>query len=210
MQRLAPAIAFVLLSANIPASAGDGQSGAFGNWPSQEQMNRIRNWNPHVGQIQTPGAIQAPGEIQAPKAIEAVRTATAVRTTTNACETHVGVLADALFDFDKANLRADAEETLEAAIPQIKAITENGKRPARVEGHTDGKGSDAYNIRLSEARARSVRDWLVRRQVLPMSAEIIGYGKAIPVAPNEFEDGSDNPEGRQKNRRVDITVETCS
>ncbi len=203
MQRLAPAIVLVLLSANTPSRAGDGQSGAFGNWPSQEQMNRIRNWNPQVGQIQKPGVVQAPGEIQAPKAIEAVRT------TTNACETHIGVLADALFDFDKAHLRSDAEATLEAAIPEIKKVTEDGKHPARVEGHTDGKGSDAYNMRLSEARARSVRDWLARREVLPAAAEIVGYGKSMPVAPNTFEDGSDNPEGRQKNRRVEITVETC-
>ncbi len=209
MQRLAPMIAIVLLSAN--ASAGDGQF----NWPSQEQMNRIRNWNPHVGQIQTPGSIQAPGSIQTPGSIQAPgqiqspKATEAVRTTTNACETHIGVLADALFDFDKANLRPDAEETLEAAIPEIKKATLGGKHPARVEGHTDGKGGDAYNMRLSEARARSVRDWLARREVLPISAEIIGYGKSRPVAPNKLEDGSDNPEGRQKNRRVEIAIETC-
>ena len=199
MQRLAPAIALLLLSANTPSWAGDGQF----NWPSQQQLNSIRNWNPQVGQIQRPGVVQAPGAIQAPKAIEAVKT------TTNACETHIDVFADALFDFNKANLRSDAAVTLEAAIPQIKKVTEDGKHPARVEGHTDGKGGEAYNMRLSEARARSVRDWLALRQVLPATAEIIGYGKSMPIAPNEFEDGSDNPEGRQKNRRVEITVETC-
>ena len=103
------------------------------------------------------------------------------------------VLADALFDFDKADLRKDAEGTQEAAIPQIRQVTEEGKHPARVEGHTDGKGSEAYNLRLSKARARSVRDWLVSRQVLPSATEIEGFGKSMPVAPNEFDDGSDNP-----------------
>jgi outer membrane protein OmpA-like peptidoglycan-associated protein len=199
--RFAPAFILAFLSATSPALAGDGSF--VGNWPSPEQMNRIRNWNPHVGEIQRPGDIQAPKEIEAPNEIETVKA------TTSACETHLSVLADALFHFDKADLRKDAEGTLEAATPQIRQVTEEGKRPARVEGHTDGKGSEAYNLRLSKARARSVRDWLVSRQVLPSATEIEGFGKSMPVAPNEFDDGSDNPEGRQKNRRVEITVETC-
>ncbi len=196
--RIAPAFILAFLSANSTTWAGD-----VGNWPSDQQMDRIRNWNPHVGEIQTPGEIQKPREIQAPEGIEAVKA------TVTACETHIGVLADALFDFDKADLRSDAEAALEAAIPQIKQATEDGKHPARVEGHTDGKGSDAYNMRLSEARARSIRDWLARHKVLSPTADIVGFGKSMPVAANEFEDGRDNPEGRQKNRRVEITVETC-
>jgi outer membrane protein OmpA-like peptidoglycan-associated protein len=204
MKRFAPTIILAFLSISSPALAGDGQSGSFvGNWPSADQMNRIRNWNPHVGEIQRPGEIKAPVEIQAPKEIEAVKA------TTSACETHLAVLADALFDFDKAELREDAEVTLDAAITQIRQVTEGGKHPARVEGHTDGKGSDAYNLRLSKARAGSVRDWLVSHQALPSATEIEGFGKSMPVAPNKFDDGSDNPEGRQKNRRVEITVETC-
>jgi outer membrane protein OmpA-like peptidoglycan-associated protein len=172
-------------------------------------MEKLRNWNPQIGQIQKPGEIQRAGEIQKPGEIQAPKGVEAVKATATECETHIGVLADALFDFDKADLRADAEATLEAAIPQIRQATEGGKRPARVEGHTDGKGSEAYNMRLSEARARSVRDWLARRDVLPASAGIVGFGKSQPIAPNTLEDGSDNPEGRQKNRRVEIAVETC-
>jgi len=210
MLRFAPIIIVALFSANAPALAGDGQSGGFvGNWPSAERMDRIRNWNPHIGEIQTPGQIQRPGEIQRPAEILAPKDAEAVEATETECETHIGVLADALFDFDKADLRPDAEEALEAAVPEITQATEDGKHPARVEGHTDGKGSDPYNMRLSEARARSVRDWLAHRNILPASTEAVGFGKRAPVAPNTFEDGSDNPEGRQKNRRVEITVETC-
>lgn len=182
---------------------------ANAEWPSQQQMDRIRNWHPHVGDIQKPGETQTPGEIQKPGEIQAPKTIEVKKAPTNQCETHIGVLADALFDFDKADLRQDAEETLKAAIPQIEQVTEQGKHPARVDGHTDGKGGDEYNMRLSEARARTVRDWLARQQVLPATAEIVGYGKTMPVAPNTFDDGRDNPEGRQKNRRVEITVETC-
>src|SRR6516164_2971347 len=104
MLRFAPAIILAFLSTNPPALAGDGQSGSFvGNWPSQEQMNRIRNWNPHVGEIQRPGEIQAPGAIQAPKEIKAPKEVETVKATTSECETHLAVLADTLFDFDKAD-----------------------------------------------------------------------------------------------------------
>jgi hypothetical protein len=101
------------------------------------------------GPIQQPkGTWQQPGEIQIPKGIDAVRT-TATR-----CERRLSVVADALFDFDKSNLRPEAEETLAAAGPEIAKL---GGKPARIEGHTDAIGSDAYNMKLSEARAASVR-----------------------------------------------------
>src|ERR1700730_10255888 len=95
-----------------------------------------------AGEIQKPGEIQEPkgpwikpGEIQVPKGIEAVKV------TTTGCQNRLSVFADALFDFDKANLRPDAEATLKAALPEI---AKAAGRPAYVEGHTDGKGSDAY------------------------------------------------------------------
>ena len=114
--------------------------------------------------------------------------------------------ADVLFDFDKADLKPAAVDSLAKVAAVLKGMPGS---PATIDGHTDGKGSDAYNLRLSKARARSVRDWLVSHQVLPCGTEIVGFGKSMPVAPNVFDDGSDNPEGRQKNRRVEITVETC-
>jgi outer membrane protein OmpA-like peptidoglycan-associated protein len=154
------------------------------------------------GEIQQPkGNWQKPSEIQVPKGIEAVKVVT-----TSACENRLSVFADALFDFDKANLRPDAEETLRAALPEIAKAT--GK-PAWVEGHTDGKGSDAYNMKLAEARGRTVRDWLGANGAIPLSTPIKPFGKRVPVAPNTNPDGSDNPEGRQKNRRVEIVFETC-
>ena len=152
-------------------------------------------------EIQKPtGPWLKPGVIQVPHGIEAVKT------TDTGCENRLSVLADALFDFDKSNLRSDAEATLKAALPEIAKAT--GK-PARVEGHTDGKGGDAYNIKLSEARGRTVRDWLAANSAIPAATPIKGYGKRMPIAPNTTPDGRDDPEGRQKNRRVEIVFETC-
>ena len=105
----------------------------------------------------------------------------------------IELAADVLFEFDKATLLPKAEATLTKAAAFIR---ERGARTVRIEGHTDAKGDDAYNQRLSERRAASVRQWLSRQ----------GLGETQPVAPNTKPDGSDDPDGRQKNRRVEIVI----
>ncbi len=151
------------------------------------------------------GKWQEPGNLQIPKGINAVRTT--VKKTAKSCERRLSVVGDALFDFNKSDLRPDAEETLTAAVPEI---TKLGGRPNRIEGHTNSIGTDAYNQKLSEARARTVRDWLAKRNVIPASTPIRGFGKSMPVAPNTTADGKDDPEGRQRNRRVEVVFEGCA
>ena len=181
---------------------------AAATWPALAQTKSYEIPQPKgpwrvPGEIQQPkGPWQQPGAIQVPKGIEAVR-ATAV----SRCEQRLSVVADALFDFDRADLRADAEETLAAAAPEIAKL---GGKPSRIEGHTDGKGSDAYNLKLSEARATTVRTWLAGRGVVPAATPIKGFGKTKPVAPNTTADGKDDPQGRQKNRRVEVVFDTCT
>jgi photosystem I P700 chlorophyll a apoprotein A2 len=119
-------------------------------------------------------------------------------------EIKIDLSADVLFDFDKADLRPQAGPALEKVAAVMNTYP---KASALIEGHTDGKGSDQYNQRLSERRADSVRRWLAAAGVKTrMSAR--GWGKTKPVAPNAKPDGSDDPVGRQKNRRVEITVRT--
>jgi outer membrane protein OmpA-like peptidoglycan-associated protein len=77
-----------------------------------------------------------------------------------------------------------------------------------IEGHTDSKGSPDLNLELSKRRAEAVKDWLVKKKRIPKSIITTrGFGETKPVAPNTNPDGSDNPQGRQQNRRVEITVE---
>ena len=152
-------------------------------------------------EIQQPkGTWQKPGEIQVPKGIQAIRSQD------ETCSKRFLVGADALFEFDKATLTPDAEETLEALLP---LLVKAGKHPATIEGHTDAKGSDAYNQTLSEKRAQAVKDWLVGRGAIAASTPIQGWGKRRPVAPNAKPDGSDDPAGRQKNRRVEVVLDLC-
>jgi outer membrane protein OmpA-like peptidoglycan-associated protein len=79
--------------------------------------------------------------------------------------------------------------------------------PATIDGHTDGKGQADYNQKLSERRAKSVMEWLAKQGGVPASQMAArGFGMAKPIAPNTKKDGSDDPDGRQKNRRVEIRV----
>jgi outer membrane protein OmpA-like peptidoglycan-associated protein len=119
-------------------------------------------------------------------------------------EIKIDLAADVLFDFDKADLRPEAGAALEKVAAVLKSYP---RASVAIDGHTDGKGGDQYNQRLSDRRAESVRRWLVSAGVaVRMSAR--GWGKSRPVAANTKPDGSDDPAGRQKNRRVEITVKT--
>jgi outer membrane protein OmpA-like peptidoglycan-associated protein len=158
------------------------------------------NWQV-PGEIKQPtGPWQVPGEIQVPKGIRAIK-----REGTK-CESRISVLGDALFEFDKSTFTPDSEETLKALQSTIEALSGH---EFRIEGHTDSKGSDQYNEKLSQARAEAVRDWLLSRRLISARTPIEAHGEKHPVAPNENPDGSDNPAGRQKNRRVELVAKIC-
>ena len=111
---------------------------------------------------------------------------------------------DVLFDFDKSNIKPEARATL-AKVALI--IKKKARGKILIEGHTDSKGSEEYNQRLSERRAEAVKRWLVERHGLkPDRFMVRGWGETRPVAPNTNKDGSDNPAGRALNRRVVITI----
>jgi outer membrane protein OmpA-like peptidoglycan-associated protein len=137
-----------------------------------------------------------PPALQAPKAVEVIQ---------SKCEQRLRVGSELLFDFDRATLRPEAMP----AIDYIAKVIEAEMKPVAIEGHTDAKGTDAYNDRLSQQRALTVEVELRRRiRAMPVTSAH-GYGKSRPVAPNELPDGRDNPGGRQRNRRVDIVISTC-
>jgi len=154
------------------------------------------------GPFETPhGTWQTPGQIQVPRGIQAVSSHS------TACTQTITVAADALFEFDRYALSDQAQQTLSVFGPLIKKRAAG--HSAVVNGYTDAIGSDAYNQTLSEERATTVRDWLGAHGDLSASTPIKGYGKLDPVAPNTNPDGSDNPQGRQKNRRVEVAIATC-
>ena len=106
-------------------------------------------------------------------------------------------MSDVLFDFNKYTLRPAAREKL-AKISGI-ILSHPGLR-LEVDGYTDNIGTDAYNQKLSEERADSVRTYLVSEGITSETVVSKGFGKDDPVAPNT------TAAGRQKNRRVEMVV----
>jgi outer membrane protein OmpA-like peptidoglycan-associated protein len=106
-------------------------------------------------------------------------------------------IGDVLFAFDKADLNASAQTSMD----KIAAFLQNKpNRNLLVEGHTDNVGTEAYNQGLSEQRAASVKSALVTRGIASERIVTIGYSKNYPLASN------DNATGRQQNRRVEAII----
>ncbi len=108
------------------------------------------------------------------------------------------VLRGVNFDFDKSNIRSDARPILDEAVS---TLNEESAVSVSVEGHTDSRGTDAYNQRLSERRAKSVADYLSTHGISGSRLSTVGFGESRPVATN------DTDEGRAQNRRVELRVQ---
>jgi outer membrane protein OmpA-like peptidoglycan-associated protein len=107
------------------------------------------------------------------------------------------ILRGVNFDFDKSNIRADARPVLDDAIRTLK---EYGDVQVSVGGHTDSRGTEAYNQALSVRRANSVATYLERGGIPRNRLEVRGFGESQPVASNDTDDG------RAQNRRVELNV----
>lgn len=118
------------------------------------------------------------------------------------CGTVITLQDGVLFDFGKYDLRPEAKATL----AKLATVLNQAKVPAaQINGHTDSIGDDAFNQDLSEKRASAVATQL-KADGVTANLETHGYGKTQPVADNTNADGSDNPAGRQANRRVEIYI----
>jgi outer membrane protein OmpA-like peptidoglycan-associated protein len=111
-----------------------------------------------------------------------------------------------LFAFGKSQVDDDARARLREIAALLAEPMLSGRR-ITVEGHADGVGSRRYNQRLSEARARSVIAALEAGGVARARLRSRAFGKDRPLEPNRLPDGSDNPEGRARNRRVALVIE---
>lgn len=78
--------------------------------------------------------------------------------------------------------------------------------PITLAGHTDSAGLDTANLRAAQGRGDAVRDWLVEHGVDESRISVIAFGEQNPVAPNARADGTPDPAGRARNRRVEMTI----
>lgn len=118
-------------------------------------------------------------------------------------EVLIQLSSDVLFDFDKADIKTEAEPELKKVALIIK---EKAKDIVAINGHTDAKGLDDYNLALSVRRAKAIQLWLVEKGGAAADYKVKGYGETQPVASNTKPDGTDNPDGRALNRRVEIVI----
>jgi OOP family OmpA-OmpF porin len=105
--------------------------------------------------------------------------------------------ADAFFDFDKSDLKAEGKAKLDDLASKLGGIT---LEVVIAVGHTDSIGTDAYNQKLSVRRAESVKSYLISKGIDPKRVYTEGKGESQPVADNKTSDG------RARNRRVEIEV----
>jgi outer membrane protein OmpA-like peptidoglycan-associated protein len=113
------------------------------------------------------------------------------------------VLNNVFFEFDSDKIIKESLPDLEKLA---KLLNKKTKIIIEISGHTDSKGKDAYNMKLSQKRATSVRKYLMKNGVASSRVTAVGKGESKPIARNTNPDGSDNPEGRQLNRRIELKV----
>lgn len=113
------------------------------------------------------------------------------------------VMENVYYDFDKSSLKPESHAALDKLVTLLTAhpdiIIELG-------AHTDNIGNEIYNQHLSEARAQACVNYLISKGIDKNRLQAKGYGSTQPIAPNKHEDGSDDAEGRQKNRRTEFKV----
>lgn len=113
------------------------------------------------------------------------------------------ILKNIFFDYDKAALRNESKSELERLAEEMRKFS---TIKVEISGHTDNKGEDEYNMKLSQERAEAVRAYLIEKGISEKRLMAKGYGASKPVAENVKGDGTDNPEGRQLNRRTEFEV----
>ena len=208
----------LLVAATALASAAGAQS--IDNWRngtselvwkngSSELCWRDANWTPATAAKDCDGAIKpepapapAPAPVvvappaPAPVAVAAPAPAPAPAPQPPAA-TKVTYAADAFFDFNKSVVKPEGKAKLDDLVGKIKGVN---LEVIIAVGHTDSVGTDAYNQKLSVARAEAVKAYLVSKGVEKNRVYTEGKGEKQPVADNK------TAEGRAKNRRVEIEV----
>jgi outer membrane protein OmpA-like peptidoglycan-associated protein len=113
------------------------------------------------------------------------------------------ILHNVYFEFDDADLTAEATAELDRLVD---VINESDAPQIEISAHTDNRGTEEYNNRLSQMRAEIVMNYLIKKGIDKKRIMAKGYGESQPIAPNSNPDGTDNPEGRLKNRRIEFKI----
>ena len=199
-------VALLIATAALATAAGaqeihNWRSAAGDVWKNVDgQCWRDASWTPATAAAGCGGALAAPAApaAAAPAAAAAAAAAAAPKAAAPAAAAaKVTYAADAFFDFDKSVLKPEGKAKLDDLTGKVKGIN---LEVIIAVGHTDSTGADAYNQKLSVARAEAVKAYLVSKGIEKNRVYTEGKGEKQPVADNKTK------EGRAKNRRVEIEV----
>ncbi|MCS6819164.1 MAG: OmpA family protein [Chitinophagales bacterium] len=109
------------------------------------------------------------------------------------------------FQFDKSNVITFYAAKIDSVLA---LLNQNPGWLVEVQGHTDSKGTDEYNEKLSKRRAEEVKKYLITKGLAKERIIVKAFGEKQPAVPNELPDGTDDPEGRARNRRVEFKLIT--
>jgi outer membrane protein OmpA-like peptidoglycan-associated protein/tetratricopeptide (TPR) repeat protein len=113
------------------------------------------------------------------------------------------IISKVLYEYRSSSINEEAAKELNKLVTILKKNKDIG---VELSSHTDSKGSDSYNMQLSQQRADVAVEYVVSKGIAASKIIAKGYGETLPVAPNELSNGKDNPEGRAKNRRTVFKV----
>ena len=114
------------------------------------------------------------------------------------------VLENIYYEFNSAELTPKAKDVLDTTL--LVMLKEAPEFIIEIGAHTDSIGDSEYNMQLSQNRANSVINYLISKGISPDRLVAKGYGAEFPIAPNTNPDGTDNPEGRERNRRTEFRI----
>ncbi|MDX2217501.1 MAG: OmpA family protein [Burkholderiales bacterium] len=185
-------LAFAGVTPNVTDAAGNPVRDASGNCVQSSGINHPDCMPKKAAEPAKPAAPATPAAPSTPAA--PAKPADAPKAPASVKQA-ITIQAEALFDFDKSVLKPEGMKALDEAVPKLKGLE---LEVVIVTGHTDSIGSEAYNQKLSERRAATVRDYLRHRGISGGFITMLGKGETQPVASNKTE------EGRAKNRRVEV------
>lgn len=114
------------------------------------------------------------------------------------------VIKNIYYESSKWNLTDSSKAIIDQTL--FKILMDNPRIIVEISSHTDSVSSEKYNLKLSQKRAESVVKYLVSKGIDKKRLIAKGYGESKPIAPNSNPDGTDNPEGRRKNRRTEFRI----
>jgi peptidoglycan-associated lipoprotein len=140
----------------------------------------------------------APAPAPAPAPVEPPPPPPAPVEVDRTADVRAAVMEMIYFDFDRSDLRPEAQAALDRKIPLFQT---NADMRIRIAGHADSRGSDEYNVALSQRRAQAAKAYLVQRGIAENRIEIVGYGEERPAVPNATTDAE-----HQQNRRDEFEI----